>query len=66
MIQYDNKQAIWYIDKNQKVKVVGQAWNLNGFKEEYIIKNVSLAFDYNIGQELTDLNPYIFIYFLND
>ena len=66
LIQYADSLAIWYIDKNQKVKVAGQALSLNGFKEEYIIKNVSLAFDYNIGVELTDLNPYIFIYFLND
>lgn len=66
LIQYANSSDLWYIDKNQKIKLIGQALNLNGFKEEYIIKNVGLTFNYNIGQSLTDLNPYIFIYFLND
>jgi hypothetical protein len=62
LIRYDDSSDIWYIDDNQKRKLENNAFDLNGFKDEYIVGVISPNFDYDIGRAVSNLNSDIFVY----
>ncbi|OGY51183.1 MAG: hypothetical protein A3B89_00130 [Candidatus Buchananbacteria bacterium RIFCSPHIGHO2_02_FULL_40_13] len=64
LIQYDNSDKIWYLEAGQKRELTDDSLVLNGFRSEYIIKNVNSDFYYNIGRPIKNLESNIFTYFL--
>ena len=54
VIQYENSLDFWYIDGNNKRLIDASVFINNGFKGEYVVRNVSNNIRYNIGVPLQE------------
>ncbi|MEK7653522.1 MAG: S8 family serine peptidase [Patescibacteria group bacterium] len=64
LIQYADSSDIYYLENGNKRLVEPAAFSANGFKESFIIKNVSQTFFFNTGKTVSELEDNIFIYHL--
>lgn len=63
LIKYSNSNIIWYIENEQKREFINDSFALNGFKNQDIIKDISLDFYYNVATPIKNLNFELFPYF---
>jgi len=62
LIQYANSEVIWYIENGQKREFTNNAFNLNNFKVQDIVKNISSNIIYNVTTPIKTLNFSLYPY----